>query len=200
MDVLLVLLSYLSGSLPFSVWTGRLLAREDIRQFGDGNPGATNALKAGGWQAGILALILDVLKGALPVGLAYFVWGVRGTVMYLIALAPTIGHAYPPFLKWQGGKALAVSLGVWIGLSLYEIPLVALLLLLLWFAILSTDAWAVILMISGVLLYILMLNPQPLWISICISQFILIIWKHRQGLSEMPALRPWIIRLSKNRS
>ena len=68
------IVAFLAGSIPFSVWLGRLALRTDIRRYGDHNPGATNVARAGGWQLGALALVLDMLKGAIPVGLAWY-WG-----------------------------------------------------------------------------------------------------------------------------
>ncbi len=103
-------LGFLSGSLPFSVWLGKLLTRSDIRRYGDGNPGATNAWRAGGWQIGVPALLLDFLKRALPVGLARFWAGVDGWGLIPIALAPVLGHAFSPFLRFRGGKAIFVIL------------------------------------------------------------------------------------------
>jgi acyl phosphate:glycerol-3-phosphate acyltransferase len=200
MEVLLVGLSFISGALPFSVWVGQSIAKTDIRRIGDGNPGATNVLKAGGLKAGLIVLILDVFKGALPTAIAYQLLNTDGVIMFLVAIAPSLGHAYSPFLKWQGGKALAVSLGVWIGLSFHEIPLVALALLLLWFAILSTDAWSVIFMVAGVWLYIALVNPVQLWLAVCTAQFILILWKHRSGLKVRPAFRSWIVGTTHNLS
>lgn len=88
--------AFFCGSLPFSVWLGRLFAHQDIRKFGDGNPGATNVLRAGGKVVGLLAYILDVSKGALPVGLAYQNFHLDGYWMCLIALAPSFGHAFSP--------------------------------------------------------------------------------------------------------
>jgi acyl phosphate:glycerol-3-phosphate acyltransferase len=113
----MLFIAFLSGSLPFSVWLGRLLLGVDVRQYGDGNPGAANTFRTGNKLVGVLVLALDVSKAAVPVGLAYFNLGIRGADMALIALAPILGHAFSPFLRFRGGKALATALGVWIGLT-----------------------------------------------------------------------------------
>ncbi|NIV30941.1 MAG: hypothetical protein GWN58_16055, partial [Anaerolineae bacterium] len=99
-------LAYLLGAIPFPFWLGRLAARRDIRSFGDGNPGAINAWKAGGWRVGLPALLLDYLKGAVPVGLAHFQYSLSGWCLVPVALAPVLGHASTPFLKFRGGKAV----------------------------------------------------------------------------------------------
>ncbi|NIN63619.1 MAG: hypothetical protein GTO63_02660, partial [Anaerolineae bacterium] len=97
------LVGFLIGSLPFSVWIGRLFLRTDIRRFGNGNPGAANAWRAGRWQTGIPALLLDYSKGALPVGLAHFKVGLGGWELVPVALAPVLGHAFSPLLHFRGG-------------------------------------------------------------------------------------------------
>ena len=81
---------FLSGSLPFSYWLGRIAVHDDIRHYGDGNPGAINAFKAGGWKLGILAILLDYLKGAIPVGLANFIFDIQGPQFFYCGHSPII--------------------------------------------------------------------------------------------------------------
>jgi glycerol-3-phosphate acyltransferase PlsY len=119
-----VLLAYLLGAVPWSVWLGRLFYRVDPRDYGDGNPGAANAFRAGGRTLGIAVLVLDFLKAFVPVVIA-----ARGILfppeqLLWIALAPTVGHAFSVFLRFRGGRALVTLFGVWCALTLYEIPLV----------------------------------------------------------------------------
>ena len=97
-------LAFLLGSLPFSVWLGKLATGKDVRQVGDGNPGATNVFRAGGKLVGLLALILDIAKGAFPVGMAYYVLGFNDAAMFLVATAPVLGHVFSPFLAFRGGR------------------------------------------------------------------------------------------------
>ena len=89
MQLIWILLSYLSGALPLSVWIGRL-AGKDIRQYGDGNPGATNVLRAAGWGWFFVALCADFSKAAVPVGLAHYVFQWQDWWLLPIALAPSI--------------------------------------------------------------------------------------------------------------
>jgi glycerol-3-phosphate acyltransferase PlsY len=110
------------GSVPFAVLLGHL-AGVDPRRVGDGNPGAFNAWKAGGWKLGAPVLAADVLKGALPVACARRV-GWRGGWLVAISLAPVMGHGFSPFLGGRGGKGLASTLGVWAGVTGPEAPLV----------------------------------------------------------------------------
>ena len=105
---------------------------EDIRNYGDRNPGATNVLRAGNRAGLLLAMVLDISKGALIVGLAYQVWGIQDWRIVPITLAPVAGHAFSPFLAGKGGKALATVFGVWIGLSIWSLSLAALGFLVFW--------------------------------------------------------------------
>jgi len=188
----LVLLSFLSGSLPFSVWLGKILRGTDVRRFGDGNPGATNAFRAAGAAVGLLVLALDVSKGAAPVGLAYFNLGYRGLTMCLIATAALLGHAFSPFLGFRGGKGLAVALGVWIGLTLWRMSLPALLLVLFWTALLDAAGWAVMLTLAGMLAILLLWMPDPLLLAVLVGQAVILAWTHRADLRRRPHLRPWL--------
>ena len=123
MQLLWLLGAFLLGSLPFAVWVARL-AGVDPRQAGDGNPGVTNAWKAGGWRVGVPVLVLDFAKGMLPVLLARWVWGWSGWPLVAIAAAPVLGHRFSPFLGGRGGKGMLSLLGAWTGLTLWQAPLV----------------------------------------------------------------------------
>lgn len=175
-------LSFVSGALPLSVWVTKLAARRDPRAVGDRNPGATNALKVGGKWVGLAALLLDVSKAAAPVGLAYQIFDMRGSAMVAIALAPMIGHAYSPFLGFKGGKALAAALGVWIGLTIWDVPLVALAGVTVWFLLLKNSGWTVVLTLAGMAVYIYFFRPESLFFWVLGLQTVLLIWKHRFDL------------------
>jgi glycerol-3-phosphate acyltransferase PlsY len=194
------LLAFLCGSFPFSVWLPRIFRQRDVRRFGDGNPGATNAYRAAGPLIGLLALLLDVSKAAAPVGLAYFNLGYRGLPMALIATAPVLGHAFSPFLCFRGGKALATAFGVWIGLSLWRLSLPALLLVLFWKALIDVDGWAVMLALAGVLVMLLAWMPDPLLLAVLAGQVAILAWTHRADLRRRPHLRPWLARRLLRRS
>ena len=120
--LLWTLAGFFLGSIPFSLIIGRLLIKTDIRTVGDGNPGGTNALKAGGLKTGIPAILLDLFKGYLPVFLAQRT-GLNGWSLLPVCLAPALGHAFSPFLRFQGGKALGATGGVWVALiGLWAFP------------------------------------------------------------------------------
>src|SRR3954471_23843775 len=118
--VLAALAAYLIGSLSFAVIVSRTMGLKDPRTYGSQNPGATNVLRSGNKTAAILTLLLDALKGFLPVALVQF-WGDRyglgeGTVA-LVALAAFLGHLWPVFFRFQGGKGVATAAGVLLGIN-----------------------------------------------------------------------------------
>jgi glycerol-3-phosphate acyltransferase PlsY len=190
----LVFIAFLCGSIPFSVWLGKLFLQVDVRQYGDGNPGAANVFRSGSKVIGLLALILDVAKGAAPVGWAYFNLGIRGIPMYFIAIAPILGHVFSPFLKFKGGKAIAVSLGVWIGLTIWKASLAGVLGTVIGIALITSSGWVVMLGLAGILATLLIWIPDPLLFFVWVSQTLILIWTHRSDLRQKPHLRPWLVK------
>jgi glycerol-3-phosphate acyltransferase PlsY len=115
--ILAVLIAYLLGSIPFGYLIVRLKTGGDIRQAGSGNIGATNVLRTTGRAAGIVTLLLDFAKGYLAVWLAARLTGGDAVWTSLAALAVILGHAYPLFLGFKGGKAVASTLGAFLFLT-----------------------------------------------------------------------------------
>ncbi|MCL4266547.1 MAG: glycerol-3-phosphate acyltransferase [Anaerolineae bacterium] len=182
-------LSFLCGALPLSVWVGKLALGVDIRQFGDGNPGATNVFRAGGKGWGIVALLLDCLKGLLPVALANFGGYMEGWALAAIATAPIAGHAFSPFLGWRGGKALAVTFGVWTGLSLFVVPILLGLLFAVWLYALRPEGWAVLLGCLCLLPGLLLLDAPLAWSGTWVGMTAVLIISHRADLNRRPVVR-----------
>jgi glycerol-3-phosphate acyltransferase PlsY len=193
-------LGFLSGSIPFSVWLGRIFLRSDIRRFGDGNPGAASVVRSGSRVLGLAVMMLDISKAAAPVGLAYFNAGWRGWPMLLIAVSPMLGHAFSPFLGFRGGKALACALGTWIGLTLWRIALPAVILVGFLGLLLDNSGWIVVLTLAGLLAVLLIWAPDPLLLGVLAGQFVLLVWTHRHDLRRPPRPRPWLNRLQRHRS
>jgi acyl phosphate:glycerol-3-phosphate acyltransferase len=107
--------AYMAGSIPFSLLIGRAVGGIDLRQHGSGNVGATNVGRLLGWKWGIVALILDAIKGLLPTGLLPLLFSdadVRGHLAVGCGLAAILGHMFPCWLGFRGGKGVATSLGV----------------------------------------------------------------------------------------
>ena len=145
---------------------------------------------------GVPALLLDYAKGAVPVGSLHFVVGLSGWGLIAAALAPVLGHAFSPFLRFQGGKALAVTFGVWTGLTLAEGPIVLGLLFTLFIAVLATDSWAVVCGMLVFLVYLLVYHPDPTLLAVWCGNALILVWKGRDELKQGVAFRPWISRLA----
>ena len=118
--VLAILLGYLLGSLSFAVIISRIMGLSDPRTYGSKNPGATNVLRSGNRAAAALTLLLDAAKGWLAVTLADWLgrpYGLQEGSMALTGLAAFVGHVYPVFFRFAGGKGVATALGVLLGIS-----------------------------------------------------------------------------------
>jgi len=117
---LAALAGYLIGSLSFAVIVSRVMGLNDPRTFGSKNPGATNVLRSGNKGAAIATLLLDAAKGWLPVALVGWYgkpYGLAEGTMAMVGLAAFVGHLYPVFFKFVGGKGVATALGVLLGFS-----------------------------------------------------------------------------------
>jgi len=114
------IVGYLIGSLSFAVIVSRVMGLNDPRTFGSKNPGATNVLRSGSKGAAIATLLLDAAKGWLPVMLVKWYgkpYGLEEGTMAMVGLAAFVGHLYPVFFKFVGGKGVATALGVLVGIS-----------------------------------------------------------------------------------
>ena len=127
----LPLIAYFIGAIPSGVVLTRLAGTEDVRNAGSGNIGATNVYRVAGKRLGILTLVLDILKGLLPMLLVKVVLGATATELALVAVALFIGHCYPVYLRFKGGKGVATALGIYLVVS----PLAVLAVIVLFAAI-----------------------------------------------------------------
>jgi len=109
-------ISYFIGNINFSVILSKFILRKDVRKCGSGNPGATNMLRNFGFKWGLVILILDMLKGAIAALAGYLIWGAgteNGTIaLYACGLAVVLGHCFPVFSKFKGGKGVSTTVGV----------------------------------------------------------------------------------------
>ncbi len=112
------------GSIPTAVWIGKFFYKIDVREYGSGNAGATNTFRVLGKKAGIPVLLIDVLKGYLAVNLAYFSPYVVGGNQFInlelvLGIASLVGHIFPLFASFRGGKGIATLLGIVLGVHLF---------------------------------------------------------------------------------
>ena len=126
--ILFLLISYLTGSFPSAVWVGKIFFNKDVREYGSGNAGATNTFRVLGKSAGIPVLLLDVLKGWVSVNYIIFlsedfipisgsVTSTQFEIQLAFGIAAVVGHLFPIFTGFRGGKGIATLLGILIGLN-----------------------------------------------------------------------------------
>jgi glycerol-3-phosphate acyltransferase PlsY len=182
---------FLSGAIPFSLLIGRLAAGEDIRDYGDHNPGATNVQRVAGVGAFVVAFLADYLKGVIPVGFAYFVFQLESWQLVPVALAPVLGHMFSPFLRFKGGKAVAATFGIWTGLTLGVVPTLLGLLLILMFNVFKFSGWAVIAAFTSLGFFIITYygSAHPAFTAVWAANLLLLVYKHHHDLKQPPGLR-----------
>lgn len=190
---------YLFGSIPFAYLIGRFLAKKDIRQVGDGNPGGANVWIAGGWTVGLLAALIDIFKGYLPVALARHA-GLLDWSLIPVCLAPILGHATQPFLGFRGGKALGATGGVWIALiGLRTFPIYASFTLPI-LALQTENAYSALAGMLALLGYAIFFEGSSWLITFAVINVLLITFTHRKNLRRPLQLRSWIANLFARRS
>ena len=182
---------FLCGSLPIAVLLARLFAHRDPRDVGDHYPGSANAWRVAGPIVGMLAVILEGIKGLVPVALAYWQWHVSGWAIVPVMLAPVCGHMFSPFLHGRGGKGIAVTFGVWTALTLWRVPmLLGILLCLLVLFVRLQDAWTMMLAWALVLAYLLWAYPSAPVLVTGIANYGLLIERHAADLHRPFLKRP----------
>ncbi len=180
-------LAYLLGSLSFAVIVSKAMRLDDPRSYGSGNPGATNVLRSGNKAAAILTLLLDALKGVVAVLVARAVCGRFGfgeVVVALAGLAAFLGHLYPVFFRFEGGKGVATAAGVllalngWVGLASLGTWLV-----IAFATRYSSLAALVTALLAPAYAYFLIGDPQVV-VPVAVMS-VLLIWRHRSNIAKL---------------
>jgi glycerol-3-phosphate acyltransferase PlsY len=190
-----IVLSYLLGSLSFAVLVSKFMGLSDPRTYGSKNPGATNVLRSGNKKAAALTLLFDAIKGWVPVfwvlnhGSA---WGLTETVAAGAGLAAFLGHLYPIFFRFEGGKGVATALGVLMGVS----PILGVAIALTWLGV----AWffrysslaALLAAVFAPVYYALAADElwwrfdEALFGMLCVMG-LLLVWRHRDNVNRLLA-------------
>ena len=190
--LLATLAAYLLGSLSFAVIVSRLMGLNDPRTYGSKNPGATNVLRSGSKAAAIVTLLLDALKGWLPVALVKWFgepYGLGDGTLACVGLAAFLGHLFPVFFRFVGGKGVATALGVLVGISAWlGLAVVAIWLLMavvFRFSSLASLAAAVF----APVVYVLG-DGGPWWMDkrilvAVILMTALLVWRHSENISRL---------------
>ncbi len=182
---LYLILGYLIGSLPFAVIVSKLFGLADPRSFGSGNPGATNVLRTGNKAAAALTLLGDASKGWLAMWLAAKV-GAGETAAALTGLAAFLGHLYPVFLRFKGGKGVATAIGVLIGLDGW----LALAAALIWLATAVVSRYSSLAAVTAAAVAptLALAWHGPGAVALVVGLMcLLLIWRHRGNLGRLLA-------------
>ena len=181
MEIFLIgIISYLMGSIPFGFILTKIFLKKDIREIGSGNIGATNALRTGNKIIGYLTLILDILKSVIPVLYVKFFFQES---IYISSLCAFLGHVFPIWLKFRGGKGVATYVGILFSIDIY-------------FGVIFLVSWAITFLVSkysslssliasaSIPIYLLILSrfDQVFFFT---TMFILIFFTHRENIKRL---------------
>jgi glycerol-3-phosphate acyltransferase PlsY len=188
--ILSILLAYFLGAIPFGYLIVHWKKHVDIRGVGSGNIGATNALRAAGWSGALLTLVLDTTKGYLAVLGASYLTNHNKSYIALAAVAAVLGHVFPIYLKFRGGKGVATGVGIFLYLA--TIPLLGA--VAIFVVVLAFSRFVSLGSIIGtcsfpILYFLLSYRKDPsLWILLaavfCSS---LVVWRHRDNIKRLVA-------------
>jgi glycerol-3-phosphate acyltransferase PlsY len=181
--LILIAGAYLLGSLSSAIIVCRLLGLPDPRGEGSGNPGATNVLRIGGKKAAAITLIGDMLKGLIPVLIAKLL-GATIAVQAMVAVAAFLGHLYPLFFGFRGGKGVATALGVLLGLH-WPVGLLTIATWLVIAKLFKISSLAALLSILVTPLYIWWLIPERSLIVAMLFMGVLLFWRHRSNIQNL---------------
>jgi acyl phosphate:glycerol-3-phosphate acyltransferase len=190
--VVLLVVAYLCGSIPFGVVIGKLFYGVDVRQHGSGNVGTTNVFRVLGKKAGIAVLICDMLKGYIPAVIG--AWLFHPWFAVFIAAAPVVGHMYSIFLKFKGGKGIATGAAVVAAL----VPVVFAVIIVVWVVLVLTTRYVSVASLTATtlvpVLTIVLGEPLPYQIAGVLVTLV-IWWAHRGNLKRLRAGQENRVRL-----
>jgi len=180
----LIALAYLCGSVPVGFLLASL-AGIDIRRRGSGNIGATNVARVVGWREGVLTLLGDVLKGFLPVLLSWY-FGFEPWAIFWVGLASFLGHLYPVFLKFKGGKGVATALGILLAVAPAAMAILASVFVLVALISRAVSLASLIAAVLAPLVLWLLRYPLP-FVSLSFVLALLIVVRHRENIQRLLA-------------
>jgi acyl phosphate:glycerol-3-phosphate acyltransferase len=180
-----IVAAYLLGSISFGIWVSRAFGLPDPRTVGSGNPGATNVLRSGKKAAAALTLLGDALKGWLAVWLALH-YGMLMWVVSAVGMAVFVGHLYPIFHGFKGGKGVATAFGIMLAIS-WWLGLFVMITWLLVFAIMRYSSLAAITaaVFSPIYAWLILSRPYKDYVLMVLVVSLLLIWRHRGNIKKL---------------
>ena len=177
--IIIIIISYLLGSIPFGLILTKIFLKKDIRDIGSGNIGATNALRSGNRLIGYSTLFLDIIKAILPV---LYIKINHHDLVYISALSVFLGHVFPLWLKFKGGKGVATFVGIIFSLNIYYVLIFGITWILI-FLISKYSSLASLIATLSIPIYLFFANGnQVIFFGI---MFILIFYTHRENIKRL---------------
>lgn len=189
MTLFFVVCAYLLGSVSFAVLTSKAFGLADPRTYGSNNPGATNVLRSGKKAAAALTLLGDAAKGwaAVVLAMKFAPGDERGLMLVaMVVLAVFLGHLFPVFLRFKGGKGVATALGVLLALSVW-LGLAALATWLLMAVVFRYSSLSALVAAASAPIYALLLGLPHEWVLASFIMSLLLIWRHQSNIKNLLA-------------
>jgi len=188
--LLLICLAYLLGSVPFGLLLSRAFCHIDPRAAGSRNVGATNVARLCGTKLGVLTLALDALKGFVPVSIAAG-FSDSPTLLSLTALAAVLGHVFPVFMNFKGGKAVATTIGVFLPLAFWQLLIAAAVCVgAIWLSgFVSVGSLALVTLMP----ILCLVTGKAGFVPLCLAIMAVVYWRHRENIARLARgeEKPW---------
>lgn len=181
---LMTIMAYLLGSLSAAILVSRFLHMNDPRSYGSNNPGASNVLRSGRKDAAILTLVGDAIKGTIVV-LAARALGVGDTVVSMAMIAVIIGHMYPLYFDFKGGKGVATAFGVILGISFWTAIFTVAIWLLIAFKFKKSSLAALVAAICAPFIFFILQPHHPQWGWTLVFITVLVLYRHKDNISRL---------------
>lgn len=183
LDILGMIIAYLLGSINSAILVSRYFKTDDPRSTGSNNPGTTNILRIAGKKAAIITLLGDAIKGMVAIIIASRLLNVQGFELGLVGLAGLLGHIYPIFFRFKGGKGVAVALGIWLALN----PALGVMSLATWIAIAIIwrySSLAALITTAAVPFYAIVV-AHPQYFLPLVAMTVILFYKHRDNIQRL---------------
>jgi len=183
-NTIFIILAYFIGSISFGILLSKIFKIQDPRSFGSKNPGATNVMRSGKKFVALLTLLGDMLKGTLVVLIAKYYLNFNDDQVLLIAAAVFIGHLFPVYYQFKGGKGVATALGVLLAID----SNIAILVLLIWLIVFMVSRISSLSAITAalclpIIAFFMHIDQNFLWLSLFLSMFL--IYRHKENIKNL---------------
>lgn len=183
-QIIWILIAYIAGSTPTGVVYSKIFHKIDVRNLGSGNSGATNIGRNFGFRAAVIVSVIDILKGWIPILIVRLMYPQEALIIMLVGIATVVGHAYPVFAEFRGGKIVATSFGVLVGFN-FSIGLVTALILFALIYITSTISLSAMTSYTLGSLYILFTYDERIYGLGFVFITLFMMYRHRSNIQRL---------------